>query len=438
MPAANDSLKEAQLKDFEDRFVPEAETTLQFAGIITGTDEEAYNLTKSAFQNMLSNFHQSSEQESAKLACFKSAAEAFLKSGQSKTGILKDLGLKEKVAVALTDSFGLSIEEVSEILGCELVTSRSLLAAGRKSLLRGSLKSGTDAEKNLVIGYISDFISDNIPAKKLVEFKKALAVVDGGKSGDQTTEDSIAVKAFVDLRHRLAAERVNYSLNLEQLESIRTLAEEPTSILAREHKALEILGAAESRQTILRWVTALLVLFGLGAAILVGQSKLEQKAKEFDPLLYLGNETEAFEYDYRNRLDFPVRGLEEVHNFLVTRRKSLGHSPAVLSPPMFGVNVLGASVLDYEPRKVSAVLYLDERSTDIGDSGPELVALYCYDGSFKSLDNAPKTDTNGHTFQTYTSNRYNMVAFENGEDTICMLMGRMAGGDLIKMASQRY
>jgi hypothetical protein len=31
-----------------------------------------------------------------------------------------------------------------------------------------------------------------------------------------------------------------------------------------------------------------------------------------------------------------------------------------------------------------------------------------------------------------------MVAFENGEDTICMLMGRMAGGDLIKMASQRY
>jgi hypothetical protein len=31
-----------------------------------------------------------------------------------------------------------------------------------------------------------------------------------------------------------------------------------------------------------------------------------------------------------------------------------------------------------------------------------------------------------------------MVAFENGDETICMLMGRMSGSDLLNMASQRY
>ena len=222
------------------------------------------------------------------------------------------------------------------------------------------------------------------------------------------------------------------------MENIRTLAEEPISILAREHKAIGLLSAAESQHTILRWTIAGLLCSVLVLGAVVGQSRIEQKAKEFDPLLYLGNETEAFEYDYRNRLDFPVRGLEEVHSFLTTRKSALGHSPVVLSPPMRGVNVLGASVLDYDPRKVSAVLYLDERSADIAESSPEVVALYCYDGSFRSLAQAPKKAQNGISFQTYTSDRYNMVAFENGDETICMLMGRMSGSDLLNMASQRY
>ncbi len=438
MPLAKDSLNESQLKDFQDRFVPQAETVNEYLGTLTGSAKEAYQLTKLTFQNLLSDFHRTNEQESAKLVCLERATEAFFKAKPESSGILSKLSPKEKVSVVLTECFGVSVQEIAEMLSCELVTSRALLASGRKSLMSGSLKHGSEKEKSLVIGYMSDYLGEEIPDKKLLNFKKALSVVEGEKPSSEDLEDSPVVQAFIKMRYELDAVRAKFALDLDQIESIQILAEEPKSILAREHKALEILGVAESKQLLLRWLLAIIILVGVGCVLLLGQSRIEQSTKDFDPLLYLGNETEAFEYDYRNRLDFPVRGIEEVYNFLKTRKQVLGHNPVVLSPPIAGVNVLGASVLDYDPRKVSAVLYLDERSLDLADSGPEVVALYCYDGNFKSLEKAPQTNKNGQTFQSYTSKRFNMVAFENGEETICMLMGRMSGADLLKMASQRY
>jgi|GEM_PF-4953446 len=312
MPPAKESLKEVQLNDFEDRFVPEAETCVRFLGVVTGSQAQAFTLTKLAFQELLDNFQKSSEEPDAKLACLKVSVEQYLSSKNTADGILAALSPQERVAVALMDGFGLSVEEVSETLGVELVTTRSLLAAGRVVMLQGSF--GPDAadkaakQKTLVAGYIGDFLADEISAKKIPDFNKALASVDTKvPANGESPEGSSVVNAFVALRDMLAAERAVHTLSMEELETIRTLAEDPVSILAREHKVLELLAAAESKQKMLRVCLALFVLFGLCVVFLSGKNSFEHKAKAFDPLLYLGNETEAFEYDYRNRLDFAVK-----------------------------------------------------------------------------------------------------------------------------------
>ena len=152
---------------------------------------------------------------------------------------------------------------------------------------------------------------------------------------------------------------------------------------------------------------------------------LPQTYEKFKPLDYLGWEAQAFDEDPEGRLDFPSNKYEEVKAFL-TAYPNLKFNPDVLAPMNSNIMLLGATVIDYEPTKVAVVMYKQKDSQDS-------ILHFSYAGKLTDLPQAPQGNLEGFIWQSYSSEFYNLVAWEN-KGVVSFFVGRQATKDLAELA----
>jgi hypothetical protein len=90
-----------------------------------------------------------------------------------------------------------------------------------------------------------------------------------------------------------------------------------------------------------------------------------------------------------------------------------------------GWKVTGATILDYEIKKVLVVQY---------DRNGEKLFHYMMAGSLADLPNAPETDERGIIFRSYASDELNVVAWSVSSGMLEMLIGRRSILDLARIA----
>lgn len=236
------------------------------------------------------------------------------------------------------------------------------------------------------------------------------------------------LEEYSSLRGKLQYIFGDISISHTQIAELIALGEDPGKMALREARKMEQVRKAERSNVIFKVlnIVGLIALLAAGAYFL---SISRVNEDEFRPLNYLGWETEAFEYDATGRLDFPIADIEEINGFLGSYRQ-LGFSPVVITPSRQSLRVKGATVIDYEPRKVAVVIYNDHARSD------DILALYSFKGRLKDLPKADKGNSSGLIYQTYTSDKYNIVAWEADEETIGLIVGRMSAQDLAEFAKK--
>ncbi len=153
---------------------------------------------------------------------------------------------------------------------------------------------------------------------------------------------------------------------------------------------------------------------------------LPQTYEKFKPLDYLGWEAQAFEEDPEGRLDFPSKDIDEVAAFLAAY-PNLKFRPVVLAPMKPEIEITGATVIDYEPTKVAVVMYKDKNSDDA-------IMHFSYRGRLSDLPQAPPGSVGSLTYRAFTSEYYNLVAWESSGEVTSFLVGRQGTKELAELA----
>lgn len=137
----------------------------------------------------------------------------------------------------------------------------------------------------------------------------------------------------------------------------------------------------------------------------------------FEPLDHLSWEARAFEDDPFARLDFPSESYEEVSDFLQSY-PSLPFKPVVLDPKLMGkgFRLLGAAVIDYEPRKVTVVAYEDKLN--------DVLLHFQFKGNMKNLPDSKRISTPELTYSMYTSDDHNVIVWEGENSTLSFFTGK--------------
>ncbi|MFK7823525.1 MAG: hypothetical protein AB8G05_05180 [Oligoflexales bacterium] len=146
-----------------------------------------------------------------------------------------------------------------------------------------------------------------------------------------------------------------------------------------------------------------------------------------DPLNVLSYETLAMEEDQSGeRLYLPSKEKIEIDQYF-------GNTPNLKFKPRSLLNTglkwlpEGASIIDYEVAKIAVVQYSRKAQT-------AKIFFFTLFGNIDNLANAEEGNEEGLVYQPYATDQLNMVVWQDSQDTLAVLVGRLSIKELAKMA----
>lgn len=217
----------------------------------------------------------------------------------------------------------------------------------------------------------------------------------------------------------------SFSLNPEQMEDLWNSVQEPEARQTRELQKIDEVGRSEFFSNLKRRS----VLIGLLAIVVFGvvYAFTTQKEPRFEYLEYVRYEALAVDRGDHSVEDWDLAD-SNVMNILELFKldKGLKYSPSVVKGDSTGWKAVGGSILDYDSKKLTMVQY---------KSGIDSFYYFSSSGTLKDLPPSAPGNKDGLVYQTYTSEYYNIIAFEPFPNTLSFIVGRLGAEEMATLAA---
>jgi len=405
---------------FSERFCSEADFAYRFCATVTLNEKESHRITHAAFKKIAASLAQHANDENPAMTLVIACSREILGGGEIKPGdmdhfdpVIAELthikDRKARLAFVAADICGFSQAEIATLLtgSPESAKETSQLLASAREAFYGNRKQTVSP---LVWSMLAEAVDDNIPASVAGEFAQVR----------QATPAFDSVAAVFRLRRgqlQLAAQ--NFRLGGSEIEKLKNLVASAEVRHTQEAQRIEEISSFEARRRAVRK----LVFAGVALAAIFGiVYKMAPRKQAINTLEVLSYESLALVEDGRERLDLPTDNIQEVREYLASYPE-LGFSPKVIAASASGMGIEGASVLDYDPTKVAVVVYNDPKRQD-------RILYFTMAGETGDLPRAEPGNFQGLIYQTYASDRLNMIAWNAGPGILGIAAGSRGAAEL--------
>ena len=278
----------------------------------------------------------------------------------------------------------------------------------------GSAKSGgSSSDLDFMYGHLSELADGELQGAEETRCRDACT-----KLGEPRLLDR-----YRATRGKLQIALQGYYLSEDEIVGLQDFVADRQIRETQEAQKIEEIGRWESTGEVRRKgaILAIVVAVVFGLVYFLTPAK----TSKLNPLDYFGYEAKAFEEDPDGRLDLPSEDYKEVAGYFRVY-PSLGFVATPPSPPS-GWATVGATVLDYELSKVAKVVYRNATTKD-------QAYFFAYAGSFADLPKAEQGNERGMVYQVYTSDVYNLLAWQPSEGVLAFMVGRKSARDLAVFA----
>jgi hypothetical protein len=272
-----------------------------------------------------------------------------------------------------------------------------------------------EKDEDLFYGHLSDYLDDTLPSdvanrySKLLEIETYKAALEKYSSNRGKLQVKVRPLALNEDEYLKIRENIQDNAARQSIEAVRINQIDRSQKVAKLRRSLVI--------------TAII----LGFFYSVYAILTPEKKARFDALQYLGYEALTMAQHPEGRIDLPSNSLSDVQDYF-NSSPVFDHKPQILRPAA-GWKIDGASIIDYELVKVAVVQYTD------GKSGEKLFQ-FAYVGQLTDLPRAEPGDFMGIKYHAYTSDRINLIAWQQSEQVVSFLASRMAAETMAQFVKQ--
>jgi hypothetical protein len=281
--------------------------------------------------------------------------------------------------------------------------------------MNGNNKS-LENDESLLFGYMAEYMDESLPGKIEATYAKIAAAKINEKD---------YFEAFAKARGKLQTELQKYRFGDKQMRELHSLVVNDAARVAHENKDIESAGRSVVIQNVLRQILLAALVVALATAAYVYLKP--QPRVEFSPLDTLVYEALAMEEDPAGRIDLPTAELSEVIDYVNTYPE-LGYRLPNFKDLSSEWRVEGGSVIDYDLAKIAMLVYKKEGSG-------ENAFVFTYKGDLRDLPEAERGNIKGLVYQTYASQKVNVVAWQMPDGLVGMIVGHQAAPKLAEMAA---
>ena len=270
------------------------------------------------------------------------------------------------------------------------------------------------SDEEFLYGYLADYLDETMSGDLLSRFEE---IVKRQKQEGLSTDYGIR-------RGRLQIESQRLYLDEKHMHDIHDLVEDDATRANHESLDIKDMGRSEFFGNAVRFV----LLFAFFGVLAWGGFRLfgpEPKAafKALDSLIY---EAIVMAEDSEGRLDFPTDKVDEVNHYF-KRSPSLGFVPKSLAEPGHDWELNGATIIDYDVAKIMAVQFN-------GRNTREKMFLFLWAGKLELLPKSEPGNYQGMIYQTYASDKWNIIAWQADAGVTGMIVGQRGAKDLAEIA----
>ncbi len=270
------------------------------------------------------------------------------------------------------------------------------------------------SDKDFFFAYLPECLDEQAPKDVLQKFQTLIS----------EPEYQTAAQIFKTQRDILQLQLRSLALNDDNFHTLRTKArsdELEGAIEGAEIKALKLQEAPKAQ--LQRWSAAAILLTLCTAFLYTYYAKNEMG---FDPVQALPYEAIEMEDDPElTRLDLPSTSIEEIESFFA-KHTGLKFTPFVLRNPSW--QPLGSSIIDYDVAKIAVTRFAST------SNNKDSLFQFVFSGRLKELSPSTPGRLNNLVYQTYASDRHNLIVWQQDAHTLGMLVGHLKAEDLAQLA----
>lgn len=405
---------------YAERFCTEADFVYRFCAAVTLNEREAHRVTHQAFKKVANALAQHVGDDSPTFTLVVQAAREILANSTVKAAGIDHLDpvvaelaqikdRRARLAFVAVDVCGFGPEEASVLLSGtkETVNDTVKLLADARAAFYGTKNISAPS---LIWSYLAEAVDESIPATVAGDFEKARKAL--------PSFDGLA-SVFRLRRGQLQLAVQQLSLSAQDLDKLRNMVLPVDLRHTQEARKIEEISSYEARRRLMRQLAFAAVVL---AVVFFAVYKGAPRKSGINVLEVLSYESLAMVEDGKERLDLPSDNIEEVKEYLGSYPE-LGFRPRVLTANTTGMSIEGATVLDYDSTKVAVVLYTDPNKRD-------RILHFSLAGQTGDLPRSEPGNFQGLIYQTYASDRLNMIAWNPAPGVLSIAAGTRGATDL--------
>lgn len=269
-------------------------------------------------------------------------------------------------------------------------------------------------DEEFLLSHLADYLDETLSSSNR---QKVDELMKKGGTPEVATDYGIR-------RGRLQIEAQRLYLDERKMRRIHDLVEDDAARANHEAAEIEEVGRSELKGNAFRFVTLLLIFgFLVAGGYFLFRPAPKAPFKALDSLLY---EAIVMSEDASERLAFPTDKIEELNQYF-QRYPELGFAPKPLKTLPGDWKATGGTVIDYESAKIMAVQF-ESGST------AEKAYIFLYPGKLSQLPKSDLGNANGIVYQTYASDRLNVIAWSVNSDVTGMVIGSRGARELADFA----
>ena len=321
------------------------------------------------------------------------------------------LSNEEKMAFCCIDLLGLTEAELSYVCSLSEESLNSSLLESRKTL---SLKNDSSFKSDKAVNVLKNIISYTNNSLSETEYSNYKSLLEN--------EDNKAIfESYCDNKGKMQNAFVNIEINQSEKDEIRKQLLDNNQLMSVEKEEIRNLRKKEKNRLI--FLTSIAVVFICVIVVLVFNSNKLSSSNKLDILKSLSYESiDIIKKSEDSMLDFPSNNSKEIRSYFSLHkldRFKVNFDDYNLQ----GLSLKGASVLNYNSRKI-ALLYYSDRMNSGG------VFLYFLRGKLSDLPSSTNNKYRDITYRTYGSDNINLIAWQLDSNTLAVATGWMAIKDL--------
>lgn len=269
-------------------------------------------------------------------------------------------------------------------------------------------------DEEFLLSHLADYLDETLSSANRQKVEELMK-----KTGGSEIATDYGIR-----RGRLQIEAQRLYLDEKKMRRIHELVEDDAARANNEAAEIDEVGKSEMKGNAFRFI-ALLLIFGFlfGGAYFVFRPAPKAAFKALDSLLY---EAIVMSEDAEERLAFPTDKVEELNQYF-QRYPELGFAPKPLKTLPAEWKAGGGTVIDYETAKIMAVQFQSANTN-------EKLYIFLYPGKLSQLPKSDVGNANGIVYQTYASDRLNVVAWSVNSDVTGMVIGSRGARELADFA----